>query len=138
MGRLPRWLRKLLPRRSLGSRGERLAARHLRRLGYKVVVRGQRGELGEIDLVAVEGQTLVFVEVKTRVAHEAGHPAEAVDERKQRQLTRLAASYLKHHGLLDFPARFDVIAITWSPTARPRIEHFQSAFEATGLRGMFS
>lgn len=134
---LGRW-RSLLPKRSLGARGERLAARYLRRRGYKIVGQGQRGELGEIDLIAVDGRTIVFVEVKSRATHEAGHPADAVDERKQRQLTRLAAGYLKHHGLLECPSRFDVVAVTWADGARLRVEHFEGAFAAQGFEGLFS
>ena len=76
---------------------------YLRRLGYKIVARRERGRLGELDLVAVDGRTVVFVEVKTRRSHDAGHPAEAVDPEKQRRLTRLALAYLKRHGLLEYP-----------------------------------
>ncbi|MBW3600451.1 MAG: YraN family protein [Planctomycetes bacterium] len=124
---LARWRR---PRR-LGERGERAAERYLRRLGYVIVARSRRDRLGEIDLVAVDGRTIVFVEVKTRRSHEAGHPVEAVDEEKQRRLTRLALAYLKHHDLMSCSARFDVIAVTWPDGARrPVIEHFKNAFEA--------
>ena len=79
------------PPRSLGQRGERAAEKHLKQLGYRIVRRGQRSSAGEIDLVAVDGRTVVFVEVKTRTSHDAGHPAEAVDDRKQQRLSRLAA-----------------------------------------------
>jgi putative endonuclease len=124
---------------SLGQRGEVEAARYLRRLGYKIVARGSRSPLGELDLVAVDGQTVVFVEVKTRESSSGGHPAEAVNADKQQRLTRLGLSFLKHHGLLDYPARFDVVAITWPADARrPTIEHIANAFPATGLKGMFS
>jgi putative endonuclease len=134
----PVWL-ALDRRLPLGRRGENAAARYLRRLGYVIVARGHRGLIGEIDLVAVDGRTLVFIEVKTRTSQDAGHPADAVDEKKQRRLTRLALSYMKRHDLLENPARFDVVAVTW-PTkgSRPVIEHFQSAFEAVGFDGMFS
>jgi putative endonuclease len=131
-------LRGLWPNRSIGQRGERLAARYLRSRGYAIVARSQRNTIGEIDLIAVDGRTIVFVEVKTRADHEAGHPAEAVDDHKQRQLTRLAASYLKHHGLLEHPARFDVVALTYPAGGKPRIEHFESAFAPQGLASMFS
>ena len=129
--------------RSLGQRGERAAERYLRQRGYIVVARGQRQRIGEIDLVAVDTRTnprtVVFVEVKTRESHTAGHPAEAVDEQKQTRLTRLALAYLKFHSLLDQPARFDVIAVTWpAESTRPTIEHIENAFEARGLPGMFS
>jgi putative endonuclease len=124
---------------TLGARGERAAAGYLKRLGYKILARGDRGDLGEIDLVALDGQTIVFVEVKTRQSQEAGRPAEAVDAVKQRRLTRLALAWLKRRGLLDYPARFDVIGITW-PAGRgqPSIDHCKNAFEAVGNRGMFS
>ena len=145
MLRLP-WLAPLIARwralfapRALGRRGEDLAARHLRRLGYTIVARGHRDNIGEIDLVAVDGRTVVFVEVKTRTTHDAGHPADAVDDAKQRRLTRLALSYLKRHDLLENAARFDVVAITWPVgKGQPTVEHFINAFEPVGFPGMFS
>ena len=103
------------PPKPLGQRGEDAAARFLKRLGYKVLARSSRLWPGEIDLVALDGRTVVFVEVKTRTSQDAGHPAEAVDLRKQRRLTRLAVTFLKRHGLLEYPARFDVVAVTWPP-----------------------
>jgi putative endonuclease len=125
--------------RSLGQRGERAAARFLRRAGYRIVGRRDRGRLGEIDLVAIDGRTIVFVEVKTRRSHDTGHPAEAVGLEKQRRLTRLALAHLKRHDLLEYPARFDVVAVTWPFGARrPRIEHFRNAFEAVGRGQMYS
>jgi putative endonuclease len=123
----------------LGRRGEDAAARHLKKLGYIIVARGHRDNIGEIDLVAVDGRTVVFVEVKTRTSHDAGHPADAVDQTKQQRLTRLALSYLKRHDLLECAARFDVVAVTWpANNGRPIIEHFQNAFEPTGVEGSFS
>jgi putative endonuclease len=131
--------RGLFAPKPLGRRGEEAAARYLRRLGYIIVARGHRDNIGEIDLVAVDGRTVVFVEVKTRTSHDAGHPADAVDDAKQRRLTRLALSYLKRHDLLENPARFDVVAVTWpAGRGRPTIEHFKSAFEPVGFDGMFS
>jgi putative endonuclease len=131
--------RGLFAVKTLGRRGEDAAAQYLRRLGYVIVARGHRDSIGELDLVAVDGRTVVFIEVKTRTTHDAGHPADAVDEAKQRRLTRLALSYLKRHDLLECSARFDVVAVTW-PAGRgqPTIEHFQNAFEAVGFDGMFS
>jgi putative endonuclease len=132
------WQRRRSPH-SLGERGEDAAARFLRRRGYKIVSRSDRGRLGEIDLVAVDRRTVVFVEVKTRRSHEAGHPADAVDEDKQRRLTRLALAYLKRHDLLENPARFDVVAVTWpADDSPPRIDHFPHAFEAAGRWQLFS
>jgi putative endonuclease len=127
------WFRRMVPEKSLGQRGEAAAARFLKRLGYKIVARGDRSVGGELDLVAVDGRTVVFVEVKTRRSQDPGSPAEAVDGVKQRRLTRAAGVFLKRHGLLDYPARFDVVAVTWPDNRRrPQIEHFQNAFEAVG------
>ena len=105
MMRFPAWLTRFLPPRNLGERGEAAAERCLRRQGLKIVSRRNRAVLGELDLVAVDGRTIVFVEVKTRESHEAGHPAEAVDAAKQKRLTRLALAYLRRHELLEYPAR---------------------------------
>ena len=134
------WLRGVFPTRPLGARGEVAAARFLRRRGYKIVARNETLPGGELDLVAVDRRrTIVFVEVKTRDSQDAGHPAEAVGPGKQRRLTRLAVAYLKRHGLLEYPARFDVIAVTW-PQGKwfPRIEHIKNAFEAVGKGEFFS
>jgi putative endonuclease len=123
---------RLFPMQSLGQRGERAAVEFLKRLRYKVLHRGYRILGGELDIVAVDGRTIVFVEVKTRASHDAGHPTEAVDTHKQKQLTQLALAYLRRYQLLDCRARFDVIAITWpSGQKRPTIEHIKNAFEAT-------
>jgi putative endonuclease len=123
----------------LGQRGEDAAACFLRRRGYRIVDRSSRWRHGELDLVAVDRQTIVFVEVKTRTTADFGDPSLAVDAEKQRRLTRLAVSWLKRHRLLEQPARFDVVAITWPEgQRRPRIEHYPNAFDASGRWGFFS
>ena len=133
------WLRRVFPKKSLGRRGEDEAARYLKRLGYKILARGRRLASGELDLVALDGRVIVFVEVKTRTSQDAGYPEDAVDAVKQRKLTRLAVTFMKRHGLLDFPARFDVVAITWPDgRGRPQIEHFKNAFDAVGIREFYS
>lgn len=130
-------LRSFSPRpRPLGRRGEDAAARLLRRKGYVIVAGGRRSRYGEIDLIAVQDRrTVVFVEVKTRRSLRAGHPAEAVDESKQRRIADAALAYLKSHGLLEYPSRFDVVAILWPDLSarRPaRIQHYQNAFQPPG------
>lgn len=133
-----RWLSGALGARGpLGSRGERLAERYLRRLGYRILARNLRTQLGELDLVAEEGGVLVFIEVKTRTSADKGQPWEAVHHSKQRRMTRLAVGYLKQHDLLDRPARFDVVAITWPSEwwRPPTLEHFRDAFPAAGPWG---
>lgn len=117
----------------LGPQGEQLAARFLQKLGYRILARGHRQRLGEIDLVALDGQTLVFVEVKTWRAGDRGDPALAVDARKQDKLTRAALTYMKRRRLLQQAARFDVISIVWDgANGQPTIRHFINAFEAVG------
>jgi putative endonuclease len=133
------WWRKVVPPKTLGRRGEDAAARFLKRQGYKILAHSRRLAPGELDLVALDGRTIVFVEVKTRTSADVGHPAEAVDAIKQRKLTRLAVTFLKRHGLLEFPARFDVVAITWPDKGgRPVIEHFKNAFDAVGQGELYS
>ena len=123
---------------SLGERGERAAERYLKRLGYVIVERRARVRWGEIDLVALDGRTVVFVEVKTRRSNEAGAPVEAVDSAKQRRLVRLALAWLKRRGMLNHAARFDILALTWPRGARrPEIVHYRNAFEPTGRGQMF-
>ncbi len=115
---------------SLGERGERAAARFLRRSGYSIVARHYRDRHGEIDLIVSDGRALIFVEVKTRRSSQYDHPAEAVDLKKQRRLTRTAMAYMSRNRLPDVPTRFDIIAVVWpAETRRPTIEHFPGAFE---------
>jgi putative endonuclease len=128
--RLPR-LDRLL-RLALGSRGERLAARHLQHKGLRILARRFRVRRGEIDLVARDRDVLVFVEVKTR---RRGDPAEAVTPEKQRRLTRAALAFLRRYDLLDaaIPCRFDVVVV-WSDDKRPAvIEHLIDAFQAADV-----
>jgi putative endonuclease len=139
VARLRDWLSGWTRPVTLGDRGEQAAARYLRRKGYVIVARGDRTRRGEIDLVAVDGRTVVFIEVKTRRSHRAGHPAEAVGTRKQRRIIRAALAFLKRHDLLERAARFDVVAITWPDDRRaPTIEHFQGAFEPDDQGQFFS
>jgi putative endonuclease len=126
------------PSKTTGFRGERAAEKFLKRRGYKIVARGLRSRGGELDLVAVDGRTIVFVEVKTRTSDRYGAPEEAVDLNKQKRMTRAALMFLKRHGLLECSCRFDVVAVSWpAGSKRPTIEHFENAFEAVGVGGMF-
>jgi putative endonuclease len=134
-----RWREHFFPKKSLGQRGEAAAARFLRRRGYQILARGDRLGPGELDLVMLDRKTIVFVEVKTRQSHDGGHPAEAVNDDKQRRLTRAAVTFLKRYRLFECPARFDVVAVTWPDGRRqPTIEHLPNAFDAVGIREFFS
>jgi putative endonuclease len=115
-------------RLSLGKKGEELAATKLKAMKYQILERNYRCPLGEMDIIAREKGSLVFVEVKTRATKDFGGPAAAVHERKQRQLSRVALLYLNQKKIRDIPARFDVVAVDLSG-AEPRIEVIQNAFD---------
>lgn len=114
-------------RRDLGARGEKLGRRFLETRGYRIVERNYRSRLGEIDLVCQDGDTIVFVEIKTRTSDLFGRPVEAVNRRKQARLRRLAEEYLINNNLEHRPVRFDVLSIVTGPE-EPGIEHLTGAF----------
>ncbi len=113
---------------SLGQKGEELAISRLKSLNYKILEKNFKCPLGEIDIIARDSNVLVFVEVKTRASRDFGGPAAAVDARKQRQLSRVALTYLNQKKLFNIPARFDVVAVELIPPS-PRIEVIRNAFE---------
>ncbi|MCJ7547147.1 MAG: YraN family protein [Deltaproteobacteria bacterium] len=116
-------------RKALGSRGEDLAVQYLKKRGFKVIERNYRCSVGEIDLIAREKNTLVFVEIKARSSFEYGLPQDAVDRFKQKKLIEVARSYMAEHHLKDdIIARFDVVAIHLTPTG-PAIELIKDAFQ---------
>jgi putative endonuclease len=123
---------------TLGQRGERLAARHLRRKGMRILETHVMLPMGEIDIVAVDRRTIVFVEVKTRQTRDINEPLEAVGMKKQSQLTRLALAYLKRNHWLDRPARFDVVGVAWPTGGEPIVGHVINAFEPVGQWQMHS
>ncbi len=102
------------PRKKQGDEGEEAAARHLSRNGLKILVRQYRCKLGEIDLVAREGDTLVFVEVKTRATKDFGDPSDAVTPEKQRHISRVALDYLRRLHNPEIPVRFDIVEVLMS------------------------
>lgn len=116
------------PRIQVGRTGEELAFKLLKKKGYRILERNYKSPLGEIDIIAREGKTLVFVEVKTRSTADFGTAKWAVDSRKQRKVSMVALDYLKRRSLLEHPARFDVVAIDFDQE-REKIELFQNAFD---------
>jgi putative endonuclease len=131
------WLRNIFssttpqpPRDAMGDRGENLAARYLRNRGYRIICRNFNSEMGEIDIVARDGKTLVFVEVKTR-AYDDPSPEDQVNDAKQHQLTKAAKAYLSRYGFPQPPSRFDVVAVIWPNGREPIIRHTPHAFEPT-------
>ncbi len=126
-------------RRWFGTRSERAAERFLCGLGYRIVARNYACHLGELDLVALDGRCVVFVEVRSTGGGDAERPALSVDAAKQRRLTDLALYFLREHRLLGNAARFDVLALSWPADARePLIVHHRQAFEAAGRFQAFS
>ena len=117
-------------RQLLGLVGEDLAARALESRGYAILERRYRTNRGEIDIVAQEGETLVFVEVKARADQEFGTAAECVTPAKQRRVARMAAEYLATHRVADRPCRFDVVAIDCALSGEPQVTVYPGAFEA--------
>ena len=113
-----------------GRDGEAVAARYLEEQGYKILETNYRNRLGEIDIIAKEGDTYCFVEVKTREGDEYGSPFEAVNEYKQRQIHRVALRYIQEFDLFDEYARFDVVAVDVEQ-APPHVELIRHAFDAS-------
>jgi putative endonuclease len=111
-----------------GRRGEDLAAAYLQERGYRIVARNYRCLFGEADIIARDGETLVFVEVKSRKSETFGHPQEAVGIAKQKKLSRISLCYIQEKRLEICEARFDVIAVKLSPEGA-RIDLIPNAFD---------
>src|SRR5262245_5880867 len=125
-------------RRWFGNRSERAAVRFLKRLGYRIVARNLCYPEGEFDLIAVDGDVVVFIEVRSTESADIERTVVSVDLAKQRRLSNLALRFLQEKRLLGRPARFDVLAIRWPATQRePTIVHYPCAFEAVGRFQMY-
>ena len=130
------------PNEPLGAYGERIASIYLERQGYFLLERSFRIKSGEIDLIAVwQRRVVVFIEVKTwgLQFENMGGPSDAVDDKKQEKISKVALIYMKRHRLLDSPGRADIIEVVVGDSpAHPNIRHFENAFEAVGKFQMFS
>ena len=113
---------------ALGAYGERLAATHLEQAGLTVLERNWRCSEGEIDLIATEGEALVFCEVKTRRGVGYGHPVEAVTVAKQRRLRKLAHRWLAAHDEHAPDLRFDVVGVLVRSSGPALVTHLRAAF----------
>jgi putative endonuclease len=126
-------------RRWFGDRSERAAARFLRRLGYRILARNVNLIVGELDIVALDGRTVVFVEVRSTEGGNVERTTLSIDAVKQRKLTAAAMAYLQKHRLLDVSSRFDAIIVSWPANQRlPQIVHFPNAFEPIGRFQMYN
>ena len=118
-----------LDNKGLGERGEEIAAAYLKGRKFTIVERNFRCKAGEVDIIAREGKTLVFVEVKTRRNLSFGPPQSALTPFKQRQISKAALTWLARKKLFDASARFDVIAILLPDHDVPVIDHIRNAFD---------
>ncbi len=114
-------------RQDLGKLGEELALKKIKSLGYKSITRNYHCPLGEVDLIAKDGDCLVFIEIKTRKGRSLAYAKEAIDKRKKRQLSKVALAYMKSMDCCDVKSRFDVVAISLNE-GKEQIEVIQNAF----------
>lgn len=114
-------------RQQLGMKGEEIACAEIERLGYLILERRLRSRFGEIDIVAKDGATVVFIEVKTKTDGRFGDPIEMVTALKQRRLVSMGEAYVAAHALHDTPCRFDVVAVDASAIP-PRVTVYKDAF----------
>lgn len=114
----------------LGQRGEDAACAYLERTGFTIVERNWECPAGEIDIVALDEETLVLIEVKTRKTVAKGTPEEAITAAKQRRYRKLAEAYVQHAGAADVAVRFDVITILVLGEDRALLRHHRAAFTA--------
>jgi putative endonuclease len=115
-------------RQQFGKKSESLAAKHLKKHGYRILEQNYCTKLGEIDIIAIDKGTIVFVEVKARRSYLFGHPKFAVTPKKQRKISMVALCYLKETKQDNAKARFDVVAVS-SIKDKPDIEIVKNAFE---------
>ncbi|MBW2610061.1 MAG: YraN family protein [Deltaproteobacteria bacterium] len=115
-------------RLDLGKLGEELALKKVKRLGYKCIARNYRCPLGEIDLIARDGDCLVFIEIKTRKGGSLNYAKEAITPRKKRQISKVALAYMKANNCCDVRSRFDVVAVNIEGDKK-EIEVIRNAFE---------
>ncbi len=118
-----------MQKKELGKKGEEIALRFLKKNGYRVVERNYVCKMGEVDIIAKEKDTLVFIEVKTRTSTVFGPPQLAVTSSKQMQISKAAWSFLKEKRIENVKARFDVVAILIRPEGE-EIELIRDAFES--------
>ena len=120
----------------LGQRGEQLAERFLKRMGLKILACNYRSPTGEIDIIALDrstgkrdgGETIVFVEVKTRTSDRYTNPASAVNANKKRRIKKVAHYYLAHHQTGGYNVRYDIVSIVAPKNEKPQLKHIPGAF----------
>ena len=129
MKRLFQWFKKEAAHLRTGRRGEEQAENFLKKAGLKIIARNVRVGYDELDLIGRQGETLIFVEVKTRASEDFGRAASAVNRAKRKKLSRAAIRFLKNHKLRPPYIRFDVVEVVGE---KPEIRHIQNAFQMEG------
>ena len=130
--------------RAIGTKGEKLAAEFLEKLGHRLVARNFTAPIGrntkgvqvrgEIDLITLDGETICFVEVKTRGSEDIAGPLAAIDLQKQRVITRTALVYRRIFGVFEMAYRFDGVTVTNRPGEPPRVEHYPALWTEQRFR----
>ena len=115
-------------RKILGEKGEKIAEKFLKKNGFKIIEKNYKNKYGEIDIIAMDGDYLVFIEVKTKSCADFSEPETWVDFKKQNQLIKLANFYLSEKDITDVNCRFDVIGITLGKDNKEKIVHIENAF----------
>lgn len=110
-----------------GNTGEKLAAKFLKSSGYKILHTNYTTQIGEIDIIATNGEYLVFVEVKSRFSNDFGYPSESVTYHKRNKINQTASQYIKQYMYFNVPIRFDVIEVYLQ---EKRINHIENAFDS--------
>ena len=122
-------IKELPYKKALGTKGEHLAVKFLKKKGYKILQRNYRCRIGEIDIVCYDHGTIVFVEVKTRRSDKYGQPEISITEAKKRQIIKIATHYVAEKKIEGIVLRFDVVSIFYSPNEKhPTITLFNNAF----------
>ena len=121
-----------MDRKKLGDWGEEQARNYLESEGLVILDKNYRCKLGEIDLIALDGDYLVFIEVKTRTSTAYGFPVEAIGPRKQKKYIQMASVYTKQKGLHGISFRFDVVEVMVRRQGQPAINHISNAFQPVG------
>lgn len=116
-------------RKTLGAEGEKIAGKFLKKKAFKILEKNYKNRYGEIDIIAMDGDYLVFVEVKTKSLADFSEPETWVDLKKQNQLIKMANFYLSEKDITDVNCRFDVIGITLGKDNKEKIVHIENAFQ---------
>lgn len=120
--------KKIITPYALGQSGEEFALRYLKDKNYRIVAKSFRMLRGEIDIIAYERKTLVFVEVKTRKSSDFGFPEESVTPAKQRQIIKIARGFMAKNNLQDVECRFDVLSLSFKEDEGYTVSHIKNAF----------